>query len=200
MLNFLTFWITHLFKIVFYEMTSAITVVKMKLWGIEFKLGNKFNGVPILKCKPGSTIKIGTGNVFNSTQRSNLIGINRRCIIATHKRAAVISIGNNCGFSGTTLGAFEKIEIGDNVICGGNTLITDSDWHGIYPEKRDTSHAASGKVVIHKNVWLGVNAVILKGVTIGENSVIAANSVVTKDIPANVIAGGNPCKVIKELM
>lgn len=100
----------------------------------------------------------------------------------------------NCGFSGTIIGAFTTIKLGNNVRCGANTLITDSDWH------EDDPRAGKAKpVVIGDNVWLGVNAVVLKGVTIGENSVIGANSVVAKNIPANVIAAGNPCKVLKSL-
>jgi acetyltransferase-like isoleucine patch superfamily enzyme len=54
-------------------------------------------------------------------------------------------------------------------------------------------------VTIEDNVWLGMNVIVLKGVTIGKNSMIAANSVVTKDIPENVLAGGYPCKVIRSL-
>ncbi|GAO31958.1 galactoside O-acetyltransferase [Geofilum rubicundum JCM 15548] len=78
--------------------------------------------------------------------------------------------------------------------CGANTLITDSDWH--------LEDARTGKpqpIVIEDNVWLGVNVTVLKGVRIGANSVIGAHSLVVKDIPANVIAAGNPCKVIKAL-
>jgi len=198
-MSFFTFWLTHFAKAVCYKLTTAVTVMKLFFWGIHAGSRNYFKGVPILKCKPGSRIQIGNRNIFNSTEQSNLVGINRRCIIATHTKTANLSIGNGCGFSGTTIGAFENIEIGDNVICGGNTVITDSDWHGIKPDERAGVFAVSKPVKIERNVWLGLNAIVLKGVTIGENTVIAANSVVTKSIPANVIAGGNPCVVIKNL-
>jgi len=85
------------------------------------------------------------------------------------------------------------------VLCGANTLITDFDWHGIEPNKRRSYSGDSKEVIIGNNVFIGYGSLVLKGVTIGDNSVIGANSVVTKDIPANVIAGGNPCKVIKAL-
>ena len=78
--------------------------------------------------------------------------------------------------------------------CGANTYIASTDAH--------TDDYRAGKdrpVVIEDNVWLGLNVVVLKGVHIGENSVIGANSVVTKDIPANVIAAGNPCKIIRHI-
>ena len=148
---------------------------------------------------PGSEISMGNRCSFRSDNSSNMIGVNRRCMISTHSKSASLSIGNNCGFSGTVIGAMEKIEIGDDVLCGANTLITDFDWHGILPHERKTSSGESKPVIIGKNVFIGYGAVILKGVTIGDNSVIGANSVVTKNIPANVIAGGNPCKVIKNL-
>jgi acetyltransferase-like isoleucine patch superfamily enzyme len=149
---------------------------------------------------PGSSISIGSFCAFRSDADSNLIGVKGKCIIATHGKAASISIGKNCGFSGTVIGALQKIVIGDDVLCGANTLITDFDWHGIAPDKRRTSAGGAKAVTIGNNVFIGYGSIILKGVSIGENSVIGANSVVTKSIPANVIAGGNPCKVLKNLL
>jgi len=139
-------------------------------------------------------IAIGSKCGFRSSATANLIGINRPCIISTLLPHAQIIIGNNCGFSGTVIGAFKSVTIGNNVRCGANTLITDSDWH-----LDDPRSSQPKEIIIEDNVWLGVNVVVLKGVTIGENSVIGAGSVVTKDIPANVIAAGNLCKVIKNL-
>jgi acetyltransferase-like isoleucine patch superfamily enzyme len=104
----------------------------------------------------------------------------------------IILIGNNSGFSGTVVGAFKFIKIGRNVKCGANTLITDSDWH-----LEDSRSGEPEEVIIGDNVWLGVNVIVLKGVTIGNNSVIVAGSVVTKSIPPNVLAAGNPCKIVK---
>ena len=78
--------------------------------------------------------------------------------------------------------------------CGANTYIASTDAHS------DDYRAGKDRpIVLEDNVWLGLNVVVLKGVTIGKNSLIGANSVVTKDIPANVIAVGNPCRVIKQI-
>lgn len=154
----------------------------------------KFYGLTYLHKSNHSSIKIGRECVFRSRKTSNLIGVNRPCILSTLDKGAEIIIGNNCGFSGTVIGSFLKIELEDNVRCGANTLITDSDWHN--DDYRSRKPAA---ILIEKNVWLGEGVKILKGVTIGENSVIGAGSVVTKNIPANVIAAGNPCKVIKNI-
>ncbi len=157
--------------------------------------GSSFWGLMKFQKQRISKIRIGNNCRFRSGKTSNLIGINRPCIISTLGNSSPeLTIGDNCGFSGTVIGCFLKIKLGNNVRCGANTLITDSDWH-----LDDPRAGAPKPIIIEDNVWLGVNAVVLKGVTIGENSVIGANSVVVKDIPANVIAAGNPCKVIKQI-
>jgi acetyltransferase-like isoleucine patch superfamily enzyme len=169
-------------------------VIKLYWWGIRFSSNIKFDGLIKIRRLPESMIEIGRGCYFSNKSRHNLIGINHSCIISTQTREAAISIGNNCGFSGTVIGAFKSIKIGNNVKCGANTLITDGDWHfddpRTYPPK---------EIIIEDNVWLGLNTIVLKGVTIGENTLIGANSVVTKSIPANVIAAGNPCVTIRNL-
>lgn len=91
------------------------------------------------------------------------------------------------------------IKIGDNVLCGANTLITDFDWHGLHPDHRRSGEPEPKPIVIEDNVWLCINVMVMKGVTIGKNSIIGAGSIVTNDIPANVIAAGIPCRVIKDM-
>jgi acetyltransferase-like isoleucine patch superfamily enzyme len=108
-------------------------------------------------------------------------------------QGAEISISNNCGFSGTVIGCAKKILIHENVKCGANTLITDTDWHTCDPRT-----SADESVVIEKNVWLGVNVVVLKGVNIGKNTFVAAGSLVSRDLPSNVVAGGVPAKVLRK--
>lgn len=164
------------------------------LWGVSIGGGCRFYGKSIFRALPGTSINIGKGCTFNSSHRSNLIGVYSPCIISTIQRGAVIEIGNECGFSGTVIGCAKHIKIGNNVRCGANTLITDSDWHS------DDQRTCSDKpVVIDAGVWLGYGVKVLKGVHIGENSLIGACSVVTKDVPANVVAVGNPCRVIKNI-
>ena len=168
--------------------------------GIHIGSNCSFYGIPLMRRYPRSKITVGNSVTFRSDMVSNLVGINRRCIIATHQEEASIEIGENSGLSGTVVGASQKIVIGKNVLCGANVFITDFDWHNIDPElRRKPLQTLASPVLIEDNVWLGLNVIVLKGVTIGQNSVIGANSVVTKSIPANVIAAGNPCRVIKEL-
>ena len=163
-------------------------------WGVESCGKINFYGLTIINKKNNSSIKLGKNLTFRSRQFSNLIGINRKCYLSTLLSNAEIIIGDNCGFSGTVIGAFSSIILENNVRCGANTLITDSDWHLDDPRAGKPS-----PIIIKENVWLGEGSKILKGVTIGKNSVIGAGSIVTKNIPANVIAAGNPCEVIKNI-
>lgn len=110
---------------------------------------------------------------------------------------------------GTSVCAVDSITIGDYTAIADNVYIMDNNNHPVNPEYRkfmrikgdDESrlwkHSDHKAIVIGENCWIGRNVSILKGVTIGDNSVIAANSVVTKSIPANCIAAGNPAKVVK---
>lgn len=112
-----------------------------------------------------------------------------------------VVIGNNVRFNNncTIVSAVAGIYIGNDCLVGTNFTIYDSDFHGLKPCERNGKYAKSGKVYIGNNVFFGSNVTILKGVSIGDNSVIAAGSVVVSSIPANVIAGGNPCKVLGNL-
>ena len=160
--------------------------------GINLGRGVAFNGRILLERFKYSTINIGDNCVFNSNSLFNPRGT-KRCILHTATDFAKIEIGNNCGFSGVSIVAWNSVKIGNNVMVGADTCIGDTDDH---PERLGTETAP---VEIKDNVFIGMHCLILKGVTIGENSIIGAGSVVTKDIPANCIAAGVPCKVIRYL-
>jgi len=91
-----------------------------------------------------------------------------------------------------------ECHIGNYVMFAPNVVIS-TTGHPIHPSMRDKGAQFSLPVVIKDHVWIGSNVTIMPGVTIGENSVIGAGSVVTKDIPANVVAAGVPCKVMREI-
>jgi acetyltransferase-like isoleucine patch superfamily enzyme len=113
-------------------------------------------------------------------------------------KGGAITIGDYCLISpGVRISAEQSIRIGDNVMFAANVYVSDSDWHGIY--NRIRPFRCTKPVVLENNVWLGESVIVNKGVTIGENSVVGAGSVVTKNIPANVIAAGNPARVIKTI-
>ena len=98
---------------------------------------------------------------------------------------------------GTSIRSAKKIVIGDSSMIASDVTITDSDWHDIYDR---TDYVASPKeVIIQENVWIGEKSLILKGSKIGKNSIIGAGSVVSGEVPANVVFAGNPAKEIKKL-
>lgn len=109
-----------------------------------------------------------------------------------------ITIGDHVLISpGVRISAASDICIADSCMLASHVYITDSDWHGIYDRSMPPDDLSCVK--LEENVWVGDSAIICKGVRIGKNSIIGAGSVVTNDIPANVIAVGNPAKTIKEL-
>src|SRR5581483_8490486 len=122
------------------------------------------------------------------------------------------SVGDFTLLNGALIMAEERIEIGSYCMFSWNVGIADSDFHPLDPAQRMIDAQAlapyfenrpprpkvrTAPVIISDNVWVGMNATILKGVTIGENSVVAAGAVVTKPVPANVVVAGNPATVIK---
>ena len=96
---------------------------------VKLGKGCGFYGMTYFQRANGAKITVGDNCQFRSRSHSNRIGINHQCIVATMNQDAEISIGSKCGFSGTTITAFSSIKIGNNVRCGGNTIISDSDWH-----------------------------------------------------------------------
>jgi len=123
------------------------------------------------------------------------------------------TIGDFTLLNGALIMAEDKIDIGSHCLISWNVGIADSDFHPLEPAQRliDAQALApffkdrparpklkTAPVRIADNVWVGMNAVILKGVTIGENSIVAAGSVVTKSIPPNTVVAGNPAVIVKE--
>lgn len=156
--------------------------------------GCRFIGKTYFRRFPGSKISIGEGCTFRSIPVSNPSGINRPCILTTLSKGAAIEIGNSCGFSGTTIVSESRIIIGSRVRCSPNTWIIDTDGHGDDPRV-----TPSAPICIESGVWLGANVSVLKGVTIGENTLVAAGSIVTRSLPAGVVAGGVPAKILREI-
>ncbi len=174
--------------------SSCLARLYLGCAGVRCGAGCTFGAMPMVRRYPESTIVIGSGCTFLSSPKYNAIGINHPCILSTHNAAARLTIGNNCGFSGTAIGCALSVQLGDRVRCGANTIITDTDWH------RDSPRTGPDlPVIIEDDVWLSVNVTVLKGVRIGAGSTIGAGSVVTADIPAGVVAAGVPARVIKAI-
>jgi len=118
------------------------------------------------------------------------------------ERGSII-IGKNVGISSSIIFSQKNITIEDNVAIGAGCMIFDTNFHSLDPKirgtKNDLINAKNASVRICKHAFIGARSIVTKGVTIGENSIIAAGSVVVKDIPANQVWGGNPAKFLKNI-
>ncbi len=175
----------------------------MKMYGVEFQSPPTLYGYPIISLKPLSEITLGAGVVLCSDSRFTDLGVARPVILRTLRPNAKIFIGADTGLSGVIICAAISIEIGSQCLLGADVQIFDNDFHKIEPENRRHDNSAdkigAAPIVIEDNVFIGAGSKVLKGVRIGRNSVIGAGSIVSKDIPSNSIAIGNPAKVIAEL-
>jgi len=122
----------------------------------------------------------------------------RHVCLAASLPGSIISVGDNCGFNGTIIQCYKRVEIDDwsNI---SDAYITDTPAHSIKKDRRKiaSKDTPAYPVRIGKNVWISTRVVILHGVTIGDNSVIAACSLVRDNVPGDVMAAGNPLQVIK---
>ena len=98
---------------------------------------------------------------------------------------------------GVRIDSASAVTIGESSMIAAGAYLTDADWHDIYD--RTQAIGRTSPVILGNNVWIGDGAIVCKGVSIGDNSIIGAGSVVTQDIPSNVIAAGNPAKVLRPL-
>lgn len=148
----------------------------------------------------GARISIGDNFYFSSGDAVNPMTSNLQGAVYVEP-GAELSIGNNVGMSSTRIWVHDSVAIGDNVKIGACVLVTDTDAHPMDYMARRTSNEGtkSAPIVIEDDVWVGAHSIILKGVTIDARNIIGAGSVVTKNIPPDCVAGGNPCKVIKKI-
>lgn len=160
--------------------------------GIKYGKRIKFRGMALIERFQMSKIIIGDDCSFNSSSMFNFRGLNHKCILQTGKPGASIIIGNHCGFSGNSIVSNNKVVIGDYTIVGANSTIGDRDGHS-------NIYATEPKpIIIGSHVWIGMNVTVMKGVTIGDNAIIAAGALVTKDVPAGEIWGGVPARFLKK--
>lgn len=147
-------------------------------------------------------IQIGNNVKINSCRETNPIGGDTKTILHA-KGDGRIYIGDNTGISNAAIIALECIKIGKNVFIGGNCKIYDHDFHSLDYEERIREINPTGKsqpVVIKEGAFIGAHCIILKGVTIGEKSIIGAGSVVTRSVPDNEIWAGNPAHFIRKVV
>ena len=181
---------------------KAIKYTMLRFWGAYYRvkycvfkrnaeIGSGLKVRPKLSIKGPGKVKIGKNVLIDGTSHT--------VTLWTYHPDAEIIVGDNVFLNGTRFGCRKRIEIGDDCIIA-DCRILDTDFHSIYPDRRDDPSAIrSIPVKIGKNVWIALDSVILPGVQVGDNSTIAARSVVTKDVPPTSLCAGNPAVLIKKL-
>lgn len=158
-------------------------------------------GLPYVSMSLQAKCSIGKNFLMNNGVRYSDSGINGKCRIVV-KDKAILEIGNDVGMSDVTITCHEKITIGNHILLGVGVQIRDTDNHSLNPDDRlkglDWINKKTAPIVIKDNVFIGAYSFILKGVTVGENAIVGAGSVVTKNIPDNEIWAGNPAKFLKK--
>lgn len=184
---------------------NKIKKLSLAVWCIRNGLDSKKVkgvGIPFYINEGGSFEFAERGQIFTVNDYAHsILGVNRRCKIHICKNA-LLKISGTVAMSNTVIVATKEITLGHNVMIGGGVTIVDSDFHSLdynhWFTSDDRNFMTSCPVHIGNNVFIGMHSIILKGVTIGDGSVIAAGSVVTKEVPANEIWGGNPAHFIKK--
>lgn len=162
--------------------------------------GARFNGQPWIRNY--GRIVIGNGFVCNSGRKQNPIGGDTFCRLVVYRNGS-LEIKDRVGISNSTIVCQNSVVIGNNVLIGGGCRIWDTDFHSLNYNSRTSSKdndVSTAPVVIEDGVFIGGGCLILKGVTVGKYSIIAAGSTVTKSIPPNEIWGGNPAKFIRRIL
>lgn len=181
---------------------SILNRLLFKRFGVEVLGDTKgFEGILTIRSSKRNSITIGKNVQIRSGKAYNIIGGDTRLILRTIDDGQ-IRIGNGVGISNSAVVSANSITIEDDVFIGGSCAIYDTDFHSSEYDQRinqGDKNIKSAPVIIKKGAFIGSRCIILKGVTVGEESIIGAGSVVTKDIPDGEIWAGNPARFIKHL-
>ena len=171
------------------------------LRGLQLGPGWRCYGLPIIQRHRRSRIRIGRGMNLRSAAMSNPLGPNHPVIISARRPGASLIIGDDFGMTGGSLICDESIAIGNRVWVGANAVIADTDFHPLDAALRRVRPLAAktAPITIADDVFIGMNAIILKGVHIGEGAVIAAGSVVSRDVPPGTVAAGSPARIVRKV-
>ena len=173
--------------------------VRVLFWlnGVKCGRGLKALGRPRINVSLGGKATIGNHFYIRTGQAYTEVGsLGSRILVGPR---GFLKIGDNVGMSNTTIVADCSVTIGDNVMIGGGVQIFDTNFHSTDPAVRTSGHETrddvkEAPIVIGSHVFIGANAIICKGVTLGDNAIVAAGAVVVKSIPADEVWGGNPAR------
>ena len=186
----------------FRTLTSFVRVLCYNLLnggGKSLPLNTKIDRRTRLYSVKGARIIVGPHVTLRSTSKGYHCGMPFACTLLADRPGSLISIGNHSRINGAYLHAQSSITVGRNSLIAAGVNILDSNGHPLYSADRTTGRDTPSPILIGDNVWIGLNAIILKGTTIGDNSVVSAGSVVQGDFPPNSLIEGNPAKVVKTI-
>jgi acetyltransferase-like isoleucine patch superfamily enzyme len=165
-----------------------------QLKGVQFRGTAEIIGRPLVSVAKGGSVIIGPGVRLYSATRANPLGLARPCVLRALAPGAQLILGPRVGLSGTAICAGIRVEIGEGTILGAGAMVVDNDFHARSGEWDWVNDWQTGArpVKIGRGVFVGAQAIILKGVTIGDRAIIGAGAVVTTDVPAGALASGNP--------
>lgn len=202
-IQYLNYYISISFRQVLYFLTGFIPKLNLKIKNVTYGKKLLIIGGIILDIFPESKVIIKDNvSIISDPKRCSASTLYSKTKLKTFSPSSTIIIGEGTGLNGTSITSrSKKITIGKNCMFAPNTIIVDSDFHIPWPPKNRNIYLGCERdndIIIGDNCWVGMNTIILKGVKIGENSVIGAGSIVNKDIPPNSLAAGNPAKIIKQ--
>jgi acetyltransferase-like isoleucine patch superfamily enzyme len=174
--KFQRFYTEHFLRPHFESLGKAPTIIKpwhVEVFGAPIEIGEYVSSI----AAPDNRVRL---SVWADLQVSGKIHIGDYCLLCP----------------GVRISSATHIRMGDNCMLASGVYITDSDWHDIYNR---TAIGKTAPIEIADNVWVGDSAIICKGVSIGENSIVGAGAVVVEPIPSNCIAAGNPARIVKRL-
>ena len=171
-----------------------------RIRGMHFDGRAVIKGWPLIEIDKGASVRIGHNVTLNSSNIGYHINMHSPVKLYAEGQGTEIIIGADTRIHGSCLHACKRIEIGSKCLIAANSQIFDCSGHDLSFENVENRLNTKGQakpVIIEDFVWIGANCLILPGVRIGRGSVIAAGSVVTKDVPAMCLAGGSPARVIR---
>lgn len=182
---------------------TAVAKIKLSLMRCRHGKGFVVDGPLVVRALRADQIVFGEHVHINSRFGSNLVGLTGPAAFEVIADGRIV-IEDYVGLSSPIISARTEVRIGAHSKLGGNVRIYDHDYHSLSWNDRRTSgldraNAASRPVSIEKDVFIGTNATILKGVTIGDRAIVGAGSVVSKDVPPDEVWAGNPAQFVKRL-
>ena len=175
-----------------------IFIIKNKNPNVSFGLGFTLDMATKINVRKNK-LTVGENVYLRSNSNGYHAGMPFPTTILVDKIGAECVIGDNCRINGTYIHAQKRIMIGRNSVIAAGVNIIDSNGHVLHSSNRTQGRDSPKAIIIGENVWIGLNAIILKNTNIGNNSIVAAGSVVKGTFPNNVLIQGNPAKIIRTL-